>query len=138
MNRFICASVLALFLIYPNSASAEDTVWDHAERDLAKIGAWLKDAEIALRINTDPILRAIVCRLGFHRISVGAISRATGVNKKRLMDGVRELMALGLVNVSDVGGNYDLLEPADRVAETKLRRWAYDWCTSEDQCEVAH
>ena len=137
MTRVISASILALIFLFADSATARDTEWDHAERDLARIAALVRDAETAIRINSDPVLRTIVCRLGFHRISVGAIARATGVSKRRLLEGVRELMVRGLVNITDADGDYYLLEPTDRDAKAKLQRWAYNWCSNDDRCEAA-
>ena len=93
--------------------------------------------ETMLRINADPAQRVIVCRLGFQRFSIGAIARATGLSKSRLMEAARGLMSMGLVSVADVGGEHILLEPASEGAGEKFRGWAYRWCADGAQCETA-
>ena len=138
MMRSIFLAVVIIVLFVWNSAHASNSWSDRDEDELAKFAAMLKEAETMVRTNSDPVQRAIVCRVGFQRFSVGAIARATGLTKTRLMIAVRELMNLGLVKVADVAGEYVLLEPADEGASKKLRNWAYRFCDSDERCEIVH
>ena len=138
MTRSIFLSAVIVVLFALNSAYASNSWSDRDEDDLARFASLLKDAELMLRINSDPVQRAIVCRVGFQRFSLGAISRATGLTKSRLMHAVRNLMNLGLVKVADVAGENILLEPADDGAGQKLRKWANRFCADDERCEIAH
>ena len=136
MRVTFLSAFIAVFLV----SAADDTAnasSDGDDNELAKFAALIKDAETMLRINADPVQRAIVCRLGFQRFSIGAIARATGLSKSRLMEAARGLMNMGLVSVADVGGEYILLEPASEGAGEKFRGWAYRWCADDEQCEIA-
>ncbi len=138
MTRSIFLAVVIIVLFAWNSASASNSWSDRDEDELAKFAAMLKEAETMVRINSDSVQRAIVCRVGFQRFSVGAIARATGLTKTRLMIAVHELMNLGLVKVADVAGECVLLEPADEGASKNLRNWAYRFCDSDERCEIVH
>ena len=135
MRVIFLSAFISVFLV----AAVADTAnaWsDEGDNELAKFAAVMKDAETMLRINADPVQRAIVCRLGFQRFSIGAIARATGLSKSRLMQAARGLMSMGLVSVADVSGEYILLEAASEGAGEKLRRWAYRWCADDERCEI--
>ena len=137
MMRLIFLSVfVAVFLVAAAADSANGSS-DGDDNELAKFAALMKDAETMLRINADPVQRAIACRVGFQRFSIGAIARATGLPKSKLMQAARELMSMGLVSVADVSGEYILLEPASEGAGEKFRGWAYRWCSDDEQCEIA-
>ena len=131
---FLSAFMAAFFVAAASDAS---NAWsDKGDNELAKFAALMKDAETMLRINADPAQRAIVCRLGFQRFSIGAIARATGLSKSSLMQAARGLMSMGLVSVADVSGEYILLEAASEGAGEKFRGWAYRWCADDAQCEI--
>ena len=94
MRVTFLSAFIAVFLV----SAADDTAnasSDGDDNELAKFAALIKDAETMLRINADPVQRAIVCRLGFQRFSIGAIARATGLSKSRLMEAARGLMNMG-------------------------------------------
>ena len=95
---------------------------------------WLKDASRNLQINADPVLRAIVCRVGYETYSLGALSGATGIPPDRLMKAARDLEALGLVSTSMVSGGHVLLAPKNQAAGAKLRELAEILCSSDDDC----
>ena len=135
--RSIFLSVVITVFFVTGLSSANASSSDESDNELAKFASLIREAETMLRINADPVQRAIVCRVGFQRFSLGAIARATGLSRSKLMQAVRELMNLGLVNVADVAGEYILLEPADESAGEKLRNWAYRWCSNEEACEIA-
>ena len=136
MRSIFLSVVIAVYFV-TGLSSANASSADASDNELAKFASMIRDAETMVLINADPVQRAIVCRVGFQRFSLGAIARATGLSRSKLMHAVRELMHLGLVNVADVAGEYILLEPADDSAGKKLRNWAYRWCSDEEQCEIA-
>ena len=138
MTRSIFLAVVIIVLFVCNSAYASNAWSDRDEDELAKFAAMLKEAETMVRVNSDPVQRAIVCRVGFQRFSVGVIARSTGLTKTQLMLAVRELMNMGLVKVADIAGEYILLEPADDGAAKKLRNWANRFCASDEHCEIVH
>ena len=114
MRITFLSAFIAAFLVDAAAYTAKASS-DGADNELAKFAALIKDADTMLRISADPAQRAIVCRLGFQRFSIGAIARATGLSKSRLMEAARGLMSMGLVSVADVGGEYICWSPRARA-----------------------
>ncbi len=99
-----------------------------------QIREWLQERSRNLQINADPVLRAVVCRIGYEAYSLGALSGATGIPPDRLMKVARDLEALGLVSTSMVSGGHVLLAPKNDGASAKLRELAEIFCSSDDEC----
>lgn len=111
---------------------AEDSNGD--AKVLEQIREWLQERSWNLQINADPVLRAVVCRIGYEAYSLGALSSATGIPPDWLMKAVRDLEALGLVSTSMVSGGHVLLAPKNDAAGAKLRELAKQFCSSDDEC----
>ena len=126
---------LAVFLV-ASPVVAEQTISDRSESDLAKVEAWLHEVAMTVRINTDPVLRAILCRIPFHRFTLESLHLATGIPRQRLLRGAEHLETLNLVRLEPDEGEWLSIMPYDGEVEKKLRAWAYDWCSSDESCDV--
>ncbi len=123
-------------LLASGPVTAETTSGDINESELVKIEAWMHEIALATRINADPVLRAIICRIPFQEFTLETIHRATGISRARLLRAVDELGALGLVRAIPIEGEFLRIEPRNGDVLKKMRAWAYDWCASDEHCEV--
>ena len=106
------------------------------KEDHGSVG-WIKDQEMMFRINVDPVLRTIVCRIAYTEISPKILSKAVRTAPGKLMGAIIELERMGLVK-RDPQHRFDAnIVPASNSAREKMRRWADAWCTSDDKCDVA-
>ena len=129
--------VLALaVLIAASSAGAKSLPSDQTDGGLGAFSTWLNDIELAARINTDPVLRAIVCRIPFMNFTAAALTKATRLSRTRIMHAVGDLMDMGLVKQVTGENGRTIIVPTSDEARQKLRRWVYDWCANDDTCEV--
>ena len=100
------------------------------------VARWAREAELTLRINSDPVLRAIVCRLAIRNFTLDMMVTATGVPKERIRLAVNVLSELDLVRlIVDRRGTLGIL-PASEEARREMARWADRWCSSDDTCGV--
>jgi hypothetical protein len=128
-------SALAVLLVV-SPVAAEQTTADRSESELAKVEAWLHDVAMTLQINSDPVLRAILCRIPFQHFTLEALHLATGVPRQRLLRGAERLAAMNLVRLEPDEGEWISIVPYDGEVEKKMRAWAYDWCASDESCGV--
>lgn len=97
---------------------------------------WAKEIAAAMRVNVDPVLRAIVCRVAYTDITPDNIIMATGMTSKQLKHGIRQLETIELVTTK-VEGGVTRITPASEEARVQLRKLADDWCVDDDECGVA-
>ena len=130
--------VLALAVLYTaNIASAKSLPSDTKDVGLMAFSSWLNDVEMALQINTDPVLRSVVCRIPFMNFTPGTLAKATHLPRGRIMQAVSKLMDMGLAKMVAGDGGRPMVVPASDEIGQKLRRWVYDWCATDDECRVA-
>ena len=135
---YVVGRIIAIAaLLAASPAAGDDSPWDYDMNSMAGFKPRIKGAEMITRINSDRVLRAIVCRVPFTDISVRALIQATKLPGKRVMSGVRGLVDLGLVTVSQNETSNDVIKPKSEEARAKMRDWAYQWCSSDDKCGVA-
>ena len=121
---------LAIILI-PYHAAADEDPW--CKHGLARFGEAIGDLGDTLRLNTDPVKRAIICRVGYQPFAIHSIWRATKIPEEKIRRAAIELEKMNFVRL-----NGDVISPHDKYARQKLRRFADKWCASDDRCEVAH
>ena len=122
-------------LLATGMALAEESSGNNQD-PLSKAKSWAINLEAAARIASDPVLRAIVCRVPFANFTIEAIMRATKIPGPRLKRAVQRLEALKLIDVVREG-NVMRIVPANESARAKMREWANKWCTSDEECGVA-
>lgn len=130
------AIALAVLLL-ANSASADRLSEDNDETKVSGISSWLKDTEMAVRVNSDLALRAVVCRVPFMDFTVSAIIRATKIPRHHVLQAVAELQKIGLVKLNAESRGNGTIVPSSEDARKKMRRWVYRWCASDDECGVS-
>ncbi len=129
----VLRSVAMVFVLVVFSARAEEASWNHGDSGPERLSAWLGDVGAVLRLNADPVMRTIVCRLPYTDFSASAMVRATRIPLPRLMRAAYELQDMGLVAV-DHEGEIARLRPASKRARAKMRDWAFTWCAGDDSC----
>jgi len=97
---------------------------------------WLDAAQISLAINSDPVLRTIVCRVPFLNFTLEAMVTATGLSRERLVLAINVLKELGLVTWEPNNGGHRLIKPASDEARDAMLSWSDYWCVGDDQCGV--
>lgn len=97
---------------------------------------WLKETEMVFRIRLDPVLRAIVCRVPYTEISPNKLAWAIRATPNRMMEAIVELERMGLIKMEPPFKFDGNIVPASRHALDQMRRWAEEWCTSDDKCEL--
>ena len=102
---------------------------------LSKIHPWAKEKVALTGINLDPVLRAIVCRVPFTNWSLDALMLGTKISRERFERGAGLLEGIGLITIYRANG-ITLLKPASNKIRAEMRKWAYEWCTSEERCEI--
>ena len=130
MKLFAAALVGSLTLAGPAGAVDRHPWLDSVEAELAHVAAMIAEADDWVYVTSDPLRRAIVCRIGDHAFSLRALSRALGVSSRRIFVTVQELMTRRLVRLTEDG----LVTPFDEPTRDILRRWAWEWCSGDDQC----
>ena len=131
--RFAIAIVV---LLATGTAFADGVRKGVKKSDPSGVKEWLKEVESVVQIHSDPVRRAIVCRVPFTDLSITALVQATKIPRPQIMMAVSTLRGLGLVDLSkNVHGNQVVI-PASDKARQRMRRWAYDWCATDDACGV--
>ena len=102
---------------------------------IEEMGTWARDFDMLFRVNADPVLRAIVCRVPFTNWSLDALAMGTGIPKNRFYDGMRLLDEMGLVTHT-YKNDIIMIRPANEYARVRMRKFARKWCTNEDACGV--
>ena len=123
-------------LLIVGSALADDVRKDTKKSEPNGLSDWLKSVESVVRVHSDPVRRAIVCRVPFTDLSITALVAATKIPRPQIMMAVSALKAQGLVDLSKNIHGHQVVIPANNHAREKMRKWAYDWCASDDACDV--
>lgn len=98
---------------------------------------WLDAAQISLAINSDPVLRTIVCRVPFLDFTLEAMVTATGLSRERLVLAINVLKEMGLITLELGNGGRPVIRPASEEARDAMLSWSDYWCVGDDQCDVA-
>ena len=131
---FLFAVLLGLAIhASPNLSLAQQVASRDGELDLARMDAWLREIGIFILINSDPVKRAIVCRVGFQPFAAHTISWATGIPESDIRHAALQLQGMSLIR--HVGG---VISPMNEEAGEKMRQWAHRWCTSDAECGVRY
>lgn len=104
--------------------------------DLAAVTQWTKNAVEVLRINSDPVLRTVVCRVAYNPFTAPRLVSATGLPASQINRAFKELRDMGLVRFEEAQGRYPTITSANPVAREKMRRLADRYCTSDNECGV--
>ena len=138
----LVAFALAAFLVVNPAGAKEkskqlksESAADPLAITIEEMGTWARDFEMLFRVNADPVLRAIVCRVPFTNWSLDALAMGTGIPKNRFFDGMRLLDEMGLVTHTYKNGII-MIRPATEFARVRMRKFAREWCTNEDACSV--
>ena len=109
-------------------------------RDIEKFGdnihAGFDYAGMSLKINMDPILRQIVCRVSYQAFEIAVLARTLGLKEKKVREAVAKLQQMGLVQVRNLE-QLELIVPADAKSGAAMRRFTREWCATDDECGVA-
>ncbi len=98
---------------------------------------WFDETTTLVEINLDPVLRQIICRVGFRPFSVGALKKAFGISEDKIWTAVSKLRNWGMVSVTDQYG-HTIVGAANRDAAAKMQKWADQMCLDDTECEIAH
>ena len=99
---------------------------------------WYRQKELTLRINLDPVLRTIVCRIAYADFSPRTLSWAIKATRKKTMSALAELERLELIKLMPSHDFEGVIAPASEQARERMRHWADEWCASDDKCDVSH
>ena len=91
---------------------------------------------MSLNINMDPILRQIVCRVSYQAFEIAVLARTLGLKEKKVREAVAKLKEMGLIEVRNLE-QLELIVPTNAKSGAAMRRFAREWCASEDECGVA-
>ncbi len=100
-----------------------------------KIGEELNEQVLGLRIDMDPVLRQIVCRVPYRGVEVTDLGRSLGISEIGIWKGAQELSRMGLVEIKNVDF-FKMIVPKNNAAQEMMRRWAEKWCANDDSCGV--
>ncbi len=134
------ATAVAIFLGASSVDSADNFRQrkHHADKpvDTQAIANWLSNAAEVLRINSDPVLRTIVCRVAFSPFTVRNLVSATGLPIHQVNRAINDLKAMGLVRYEEAQGRYPTIRYATSEAREKMRRLADRYCATDKKCNV--
>lgn len=116
------------------SANAETTSWERSEISLAEVAAWVRKFEFAMRINTDPVLRAIVCRIPYAHFTPKTLTMAIANSPERVLHALRILEGRSLIMIVGAERWDGLIVPTSEEARQKMRDFAQRWCRDDDEC----
>lgn len=112
----------------PHRGDAEDP-WTLAARSV-------KSVHFALRVNSDPVLRTIVCRIPYTNFTLDTLARATRINSERIASALGELVVMGLVTLRTEPQGDVVVTPASESAQSLMREAAEKWCNGSDDCDL--
>ena len=100
-----------------------------------KVQETLSEQSLHALVGMSPLLRQIVCRVPFQRFEVSVLARALRLSEPSVLHGVQLLERMGLVALKD---EYEgrIVVPANTKSAEMMRRWAFEWCDSDDTCGV--
>ncbi len=102
---------------------------------IEKLGKYIETEAMGLRINTDPVMRQIVCRVAFRAFTASALRRAMYISEEKTEKAIETLKSMELVRIKLTRGE-KLVLPANQEAGKMMRSWADKWCASDDKCGV--
>ena len=102
---------------------------------LAQISDVFQQARIDFIINSDPVKRAIVCRLPYAMFTLDTLSLATRLSKQRLALAVNQLVNVGVLKWVP-SGQHLFVAPASREVRIRMMKWSDAWCVGDDTCEI--
>ena len=121
----------------PALAELKPSVVPKPNAPMDEIVDWFEDTTSLVEINLDPVLRQIVCRVGFRPFSVAALKNAFGLPEDRIWAAVSKLRDWGMVTVNSQFG-HSIVGPADDEAAAKMRKWSDQLCLDDAQCDIVH
>ena len=100
-----------------------------------KVQETLNEKSLHALVGMSPLLRQIVCRVPFQRFEVSSLARALQLPEPSVLHGVQLLERMGLIALKD---EYEgrMVVPANLNSANMMRRWAFEWCDSDDTCGV--
>ena len=81
--------ILLTFWVAPASAELKPSAIPKPNDPVEEIVDWFDETTTLVEINLDPVLRQIICRVGFRPFSVGALKKAFGISEDRIWTAVR-------------------------------------------------
>jgi len=108
---------------------------DIEDTELARFTLFVREVEDWLAISTNTAMRAIVCRLSKHNMSLSALHRATGISTTDLHNATTKLMHMGLVRLVEVNHAGIVLAEYNSEAQKRIKKYA-SWCVSDDECGI--
>ena len=133
----VSVACFALLLV-ANGTNAQPYPWDEDAGLAETVLAWMKEVEAVVRARSDPVQRAIVCRVPYTDIVITALIQATNLSRPKIMHATSRLENMGLVKVSNNSSGQWTITPESEEAREKMKRWAESWCVGDDKCDVAH
>ena len=100
-----------------------------------RIEKWTKELETILKVNTDPVLRAIICRVAFTDYSLSALMMGSNIPADRFKRALTQLEHGGFIKTSTTG-DVTMVAPANPDAKDALRRFAMSYCSTGGECGV--
>ncbi len=128
--------VLFILLVAALSADAKNYRRERTWYDPNVVTEWLKEVETAVRVHADPLQRAIACRVPYGNVSVESVALATEHTKHQIIYAATNLRDRGLVKFI-FNGPYPTIVPANERSRELMRKWAEQWCVSDDKCDVS-
>lgn len=95
----------------------------------------LSEKTLHTLVGMSPLLRQIVCRIAFENFELSVLVGALGMPGPTVFHGVQLLDRLGLAEFKD---DYRgrIVAPKSKRSADMMRRWAFEWCDSDDSCRV--
>ncbi len=120
----------------PEVNPRDEYPWGYDQDSLATAGRMLREVEMAFQLNSDPVLRTIVCRIPFTNFTLKAMVLATGIPKDLITHAVQQLSEMDLVHWAYDDNGKIFIVPASEEARIMMISWANRWCSSEEACAV--
>ena len=96
----------------------------------------LSERSLHILVGMSPLLRQIVCRISFEKFELSVLAGALRMPGPTVFEGVQLLDRLGLAEFKD---EYQgrIIAPKSKRSADMMRRWAFEWCDSDDSCRVS-
>lgn len=127
----IAMITLAVLAILDSQVQAQTVFSGQKDEHARSTDNWFESIEDALQINADPVMRTIACRVGYQPFAIHSLWRATKIPETEILRAARRLESMGLVQFYG-----HVIAPADARAQARLHRFAEEWCSSDERCEV--
>ena len=128
--------IVLVGIVVPFPAHADSS--GKSEPDpVAGLSNLVTNAQLALRVSADPVLRGIVCRVPYALFSLDSLAGATGLPMERIASALSDLVVMGLVMLETdlLAGNVLVVSVSD-AAQKAMREWAEMCCANDDSCGV--